>query len=71
MRFDKKLLDSLTEDELALLYLLYYKIFDKKIDLRCVFVQPVLSKIKERTDLNTDGIKVRDILVKKIEDYYI
>lgn len=69
-RFDKGILDQLTEDELALLYLLYHKLFDKTIDLRSVFVQPVLSKIQTAKHLTSEGIQVRDNIVNKINSYY-
>jgi hypothetical protein len=70
-RFDKAVLESLTEDELALLYLLYHKLFNREVDLRCVFVQPVLSKIKEKDhNLTLEGKEARDRLVEKIEAYY-
>ena len=69
-RFDKGVLDQLTEDELSLLYLLYHELFNRTIDLRSVFVQPVLAKIKNTNKLNEEGIIVRDNIVKKIEQYY-
>lgn len=71
-RFDKHILEQLSEDELSLLYLLYHKLFNRDIDLRSVFVQPVLYKIKDADDkLNEQGRKVRDNIVKKIESYYL
>lgn len=69
-RFDKAVLDQLNEDELSLLYLLYYKLFDRTIDLRSVFVEPVLARIKNAKHLNEEGVKVRDSIVNKIESYY-
>jgi|GEM_PF-6147041 len=71
VRFDKPVLESLSEDELSLLYLLYHKLFNRKVDLRSVFVQPVLNKIKEKDhQLTEEGIKIRDSIVKKVENYY-
>ena len=69
-RFDKRFLETLNEDELSLLYLLYHKIFNRTIDLRCVFVQPVLSRIQQRSDLNVQGCVVRDKIVDKVHQYY-
>jgi hypothetical protein len=70
-RFDKRVLESLNEDELALLYLLYHKLFNRDIDLRSVFVQPVIDKIQNAKHLTEEGCKVRDNIIKKIESYYI
>lgn len=71
-RFDRHILEQLSEDELSLLYLLYHKLFNRDVDLRSVFVQPVLNKIKDADEkLNEQGRKVRDNIVKKIEMYYL
>lgn len=71
-RFDKHILEQLSEDELSLLYLLYHKLFNRDVDLRSVFVQPVLNKIKGADEkLNEQGRKIRDNIVKKIEAYYL
>lgn len=71
-RFDRHILEQLSEDELSLLYLLYHKLFNRDVDLRSVFVQPVLNKIKDADEkLNEQGRKVRDNIVKKIEAYYL
>lgn len=70
-RFHKHALEQLSEDELALLYTMYHRLFDKQVDLRCVFVQPVLNKIRSCTNLNEEGCKVRDNIVNKIEGYYL
>jgi hypothetical protein len=69
-RFDRQFLELLNEDELSLLYMLYHKIFQRTIDLRCVFVQPVLNRIKQRDDLNEEGVQVRNNIIEKAKHYY-
>jgi len=70
VRFDRAVLEQLTEEELSLLYLMYHKLFNREIDLRSVFVQPVINKIKKIDTLTEEGCKVRDNIIKKIEQYY-
>jgi len=71
-RFDIHILESLHEDELALLYMLYNKLFDREhVDLRSVIVSPVIAKLRDYNDeLTADGIKVRDSIIKKVEEYF-
>ena len=73
-RFDKHVLESLSEDELALLYMMHNKLFDREhVDLRCVFVQPVISEIQSTEStamLTSEGQGARDRIVGKVCSYY-
>ena len=73
-RFDKHVLESLSEDELSLLYMMHSKLFDREhVDLRSVFVQPVLAEIQtsnSTTMLTSEGQGARDRIVSKVCSYY-
>ena len=73
-RFDKHVLETLNEDELALLYMMHSKLFDREhVDLRSVFVQPVMAEIQSSNAtsmLTSEGVEARDRVVSKVCNYF-
>lgn len=70
MNITQPFLDSLTEDENAVLHYLYHLKSTRLVDLRCVRVVPLYDIILSTTYLNNSGKLIAISLVTKLSEEY-
>ena len=70
IRFTRPFLDTLTEDELAIIQFIYHRHTNRVIDLRCVKVVPLFEMILATDSLTQEGMRVMSSAFLKIAEEY-